>query len=341
MRYNYYILSQIGELYSFLFSDLEGLDEVKVITSTHKLMGWKYPFWRIHTGKDFNKKVSFPFKSVWNTQYLKGVNKFKDKDKPICFVLLGIWASFAFETGLCETIRKQYPSAKIVWYNSDILSKRRPMYPKEWNKSDYPDMDYAHRIFDMILSYDQGDCEKHDLVYYPTFYSSFHGEKQEMKKSDVYFCGRAKDRLPEIISAYEKLRDAGLKPDFYVTGVPENEQVYPGEITYGSGMSYQEIIQHILNSKALLEIMQKGASGFTVRTNEAVVFDKKLITNNPALKDAPFYNPEYISIFSEQDASDLDTSFLKKLKSDDEKADYHYKDKVSPKAFLQFLDDRL
>lgn len=340
MKYNYYVMTEPNELYQCMFADLEHTDGVVLNASTHKLMGWKYPLWRIHTGKDFNAKVKLPYKSVWNKSYFRRMGEFANPDKPICFVMSGMWVQMAFELGFCETIRAKYPNAKIVWYLTDLVAKFPAAYFKKDERHPYPDMCKASRMFDMIVSFDQGDCNKYGLTYYPLLYSSMMNTDKE-PDYDIYFCGKAKDRLPQIIKAYEYLKGHGLKLDFYLTGVPRAKQIYPDEITYGSGISYKENVERLNRSKAMLEIMQKGGSGYTIRCNEVVCFDKKLITNNANVKDAPFYNQKYISIFVKPDATDIDMEFLKELKNSNEPVDYHYKEKMSPVELLKFIDERI
>ena len=42
----------------------------------------------------------------------------------------------------------------------------------------------------------------------------------------------------------------------------------------------------------MLEIMQQGGHGYTLRYCEAIAMGKKLATNNPEIEKAPFYNKE-------------------------------------------------
>lgn len=340
MKYNYYILSAPSELYNQAYSDLRNKSYTSVNMWPRKIFKWKYIFWRIHTGTDINKIITLPFKHLWNKKIISNTNVFYDNTKPICFLLSGIWAQMGLELGLTNTIRKLYPDSKIVWYLSDLICKIPPLYHKS-QSLDSQYVSHAKQNFDMIISFDQGDCEKYGLIYYPLFYSKFIGKKENMENSDIYFCAKAKDRLPEIIKAYEMLRNQRLKLDFYLTGVKKENQVYPDEITYGNGMSYSENIQHILHTKCLLEIMQKGGKGYTIRANEAVIFDCKLLTNNPLIKEAPFYNDEFISSFNNPDLSDMDIEFLRKIHSNKEKANYNYKEQMSPIQLIKFIDEKL
>ena len=66
-------------------------------------------------------------------------------------------------------------------------------------------------------------------IYYPLVYSEVHVEDDnDIPESDVYFVGKAKDRLSEIISFFEKCDAAGLKCDFHLVDVLINENLLNG-----------------------------------------------------------------------------------------------------------------
>lgn len=339
MKYNYYILSVPSEYWHFMYSDLGDVDYAIVNDNCKDLIGRFYKLWQYHNSKTFNKTVNLPFKSIWNRCYVRNHKAFTDKSKPICFIVNGVWAYRVMELGLGKYIRKQFPGSKIIWYLGDLISKQKPEFPDLHKSQSYPDMEKAKIVFDRIISFDHGDCRRYVLTYYPLIFSTYKGEKKaDIQECDVYFCGQAKDRLPLIMRCYSVLKSRGLKLDFFLTGVPASHQIEAEGITYGDWRSYETNLQHVWHCKAQLEIMQSGGEGFTIRTNEVIGLDKKLITNNCKIKEAPFYNKSYISVFSKDDASDIDIDFIEGLKDDGERIDYNYKSKMSPIEFLNFVD---
>lgn len=58
--------------------------------------------------------------------------------------------------------------------------------------------------FDLVLSYDYNDAKRYDILYYPTPYSAIPVESVTNPDNDVYFLGKGKNRLTEIIDAYER-----------------------------------------------------------------------------------------------------------------------------------------
>ena len=96
----------------------------------------------------------------------------------------------------------------------------------------------------------------------------------EVFKSDVFYVGTDK-RRSHVLSKLV----AELKP-YYMTGL----------------MSYDEYCARAAGAACMLEILQKGQTGMTMRTLEALFFNKKLITTNAAARLLPFYHPDNIYV---------------------------------------------
>ena len=160
-----------------------------------------------------------------------------------------------------------------------------------------------------------------------------------MPYSDVYMLAKAKNRLNDIFKIYTILKDNNLKPNLLLAGVDIQDQKYKDEITYlNKSIPYEENLQYIFHTHCILEVMQKNGIGFTQRACEAVCLGKKLLTNNPHIKNEPFFNLEYISTFTSP--NDIDSDFLKKIK-DPIDINYHYKEKMSPIELLNLIENYL
>ncbi len=322
LKYNYVILGTSADFLRTAYGDVEKVEyavyQYKLLNSQSALLNKLY---RYHTSPTLNEKIPMPFRGIWNPLIFK--NPFKD-DKPLCFILFG--NKRLFTSTFINYIRKTYRGSKIVFFCQDLISR-------SWGEK-YSEI---KGFFDLILSFDHADAEKYGMHYYPLVYSPCDvPEDDSIPESDVYFVGKAKDRLAEILKAFEKFRDAGLKCDFYITGVKPEDQKYADEITYGNQMPYIENLKHIKKTKCLLEIMQGGGRGYTLRFDEAIMYDKKMITNNPEIINAPFYHPDRISVFEK--AKDLDAAFVLR---EPIKADYGWKEKLSPLKMLEYIDERI
>lgn len=60
-------------------------------------------------------------------------------------------------------------------------------------------------------------------------------------------------------------------------------------------------------SRAILDIVKEGQVGITKRPMEAILFNKKLITNNKAIEKYDFYCPENIFILGKDSLNNLKT----------------------------------
>lgn len=320
MEYKFLIGGSNNDYYIVSYRDIMQMDNVtycrEFLQSDSKLLKWIYTH---HFGVGMNRFVELPFKSVWNRFYLK--NSFSHEDQ-LCILLFANYLQLE-RFGLVEFLRKRYPNARIVCFYQDIAATVKA-FPPEKAKSE----------FDLVLSFDQRDCDQYGWVYYPLVYSMPEiSDDPSIEKSDVYFVGKAKNRLNDIYGAYERLTAAGLKCDFHITGVSEQDRKYTDSIVYRDVMPYEENLKRINKTRCMLEIMQKGGHGYTLRYCEAIAQGKCLITNNPEIANAPFYSPERISVFGDVDAIDLQF-----VVNSPWKVDYNYIDKLSPVHLLEFLE---
>lgn len=330
LKYNYVVFGTDSDLARFTFSDLVDKEGVYLAPTIEENLGGIYPIYRFHLSDKVNSIVKLPLKSIWNPYYFK--NPFED-DKPICFVFMR-YVSFVNKTiNLTDYFRKKYQGSKCVLYIRDLFERQINKY---YNTPF--DIEDIRKQYDLTITFDEGDRNKYKLAYFPLVMSSFHEPVKNMPESDVFFVGWAKNRLKEIIGAYEVLRSHGLRLDFNLAGVEEDQKVYKDDIHYISYMDYGENLQHVVHTKCLLEIMQKGQASFTQRGAEAVCLGKKLLTNNSIIEKEPFYNPEYISRFD--NPRDMDEAFIAKI-SEDINVDYHYKEHFSPLALLAAIDKQL
>lgn len=198
-----------------------------------------------------------------------------------CFFLFFESWYAVYTTDYIDYLRHRYPKAQLVLYLQDVVSSN-PCFEQE----------IIRRRFNRILTYDKGDAMRYDLQYAPTPYSRLDiAEADASVKCDVFFCGHAKNRLPRIMQAYEAIKQAGLTCRFYITGVPRNEQKVLPDIIYNTPMPYTEIVRHIAGCKAILEIMQRDADGYTARLWEAISYNKHLLTDNRSIRNSCFDSP--------------------------------------------------
>ena len=100
-------------------------------------------------------------------------------------------------------------------------------------------------------------------------------------------------------------------------------------IIYIQLIDYNQILDELQKFDTVLEVVQPGQVGVTLRYYEAITYNKKLITNNEMVKKLPFYNPDYMFVFC--DPEDIDLEWVKRSIKDD----YHYNNEFSPKELVK------
>lgn len=334
MKCEYVFFWPKWDLYSQSFSDVISLENVQYID--RPLLKLRGIYRRIydfvhyeHNGfikKCLHKIARSIFRDdYWMSFYFDGK---KQRKKNYVFIVSAAW--FLFNDDFLYFLKRHYSQAKFVLFLCDLFNS---------HKIKALNLQEIRQYFDLVLSFDQNDCQRYDFTYHPLVFSQYRGIIEDLPMYDIYFLGQPKNRFKELISCFEKFWKYGLKTDICLVGVKPEEQVYKEKIQYSDEfISYKENLQRTLHAKCELEIMQKGGAGYTQRMCEVIALDKKIVTNNPLIHEAPFYNPDYI--FQIRSAEDITEELCKKIKSE-VIVDYHYKDKLSPVELLNFINARL
>ena len=169
-------------------------------------------------------------------------------------------------------------------------------------------LDKLNDWYDVVYAFDLEDSKKYNFKYFPLIYSYNHIDVKE--KNQVFYVGKAKDRYNMLMNCYDKLEELGINRKFYIVDVPEENQKHKDEIQYNKFLTYNECLKNIQESSCLIDIIQGESTGFTIKTCEAVYYDKLLITTNQNVKNAPFYDERYILVINS--AEDITKEFFEK-----------------------------
>ena len=105
------------------------------------------------------------------------------------------------------------------------------------------------------------------------------------------------------------MKTIDLRCEFYIAEVKEEERIYGLEgIHYIKYMKYSKTLELISRSKCLLEVVQEGQVGSTMRSMEALVYRKKLLTNDKSIKSQEYFCKENMFVFEEP--IDIDKDFI-------------------------------
>ena len=103
-------------------------------------------------------------------------------------------------------------------------------------------------------------------------------------------------------------------------------------------MDYMSYLRNMQHTKCLLEVMQGGSEGLTLRAIEAICYNKMLLTSNTDIVSIDYYNKDYISIIiNKNNELYIDPSFLARMKQNII-VNYYYDGGFSPKYLLQHIE---
>jgi hypothetical protein len=233
--------------------------------------------------KKFNLQLGTFFYGNW-----------KKKLPNIDFIIVN---SHFFSRPLIKYLNRKFPTIRIVVWYSNPVAKDTPV-------SFYSGLNCE------LWSFDKNDCEKYDMQLNNQFVDKMKltvTKNDDRYHSDVCFIGVDKNRLPLLLELEEYFISKQLKPMIYIVNSFSNSRT---DYDYKEALSYSELINYEGNTRAILDIVQKGQEGISLRPLEALFLNKKLITNNFSVQKLDFYRQENIFILTEENKQEM-LEFLK------------------------------
>ncbi len=135
------------------------------------------------------------------------------------------------------------------------------------------------------FTFEPKDAERFQIGLLHQFYRmKLDYQENEEYKYDFYFIGFIKNRSREIEELRSLLINEGFSVCFHV--VQNVDQVIP----------YEQSLINYRYAKCLVELVEDGLEGITLRPLEALALRKKMITNNTEIINEEFYNPNNIFV---------------------------------------------
>lgn len=282
---------------------------------------------KIYFSYRINRKFKLPFKTFWYKDMKEKIKENVGINDEIC-VLIYDHNVFGGEETFLKYLKKHFKNIKLAYIFTNIVNYTAAKERKY--------LDKLNNWYDIVFAFDPKDAEKYNFEYSPLIYDaddSYNKRDTENKDNLVFYVGQAKDRLEVLLKSYERLKELGVKCDFHIANVLDGNKKYDNEIVYNKFMSYNDAVNYIKKATCLIDIIQGDSTGLTIKTCEAVCYDKKLITTNKHVKEYPFYDPRYIRVM--ESINDIDLDFF------NENADVHYskegKNYFSADSFLKRL----
>ena len=249
---------------------------------------------------------------------------------PSCFVFYESFYRDLKNLKFFQHLRDNYPDCKLVlWIINPIhvCQKVRGMFV------DDADTKEILSTFDCIFTYNQVDAMDYGLTYFEGPYSVLPYE-QPKEEVDIFFVGLAKNRLEKILRAYESFKAAGFICDFHIADIPNPISTNFDDLHFNRYLSYAEVLEHVLHSRAVLDIAQRGTYGLTMRYFESLAYNKNFITDNAFYRQDRFTSPKLFLI-------DRSLEIDKEKFMDAAKFSSNYKNEYSPLRLISFLESIL
>ncbi|MCM1059371.1 MAG: hypothetical protein NC452_03660 [Eubacterium sp.] len=230
---------------------------------------------------------------------------------------------------LFEYLRNTYPNCVLACALTDIVDSYIKF--KDFN------IDELTSTFDVVCTYNAIDAQKYGFSLAPSRLYNFEWVRsdEDIPESDVFFVGLNKNRLDKLLKVYEICTQKGLKCDFYISDVGNDKMKYADKIVYNKRISYEEVLKRCKKTKCIVNLIQTGAEGITLRDQEAIGMNKCLITDNPAILDSDFYTREKVIWFD-----NIETE-IDKVFSHSENINWNGTDKHSALSYYQWLEDMI
>ena len=254
---------------------------------------FRYKNWREQLNNIYRKTVlgDKKYKEILRKAFIENTLREKAKRLPEYETILVMTTDF-FSEEFLSIIRTK--TKKLVGNHWDGLSRTPDVYPKL-------------KFFDKFFVFDKNDVdEKKNIFFLTNFFFNFEEEKtQPIIKNDVFYIGTYVEQRFKTLkefSAILSLKKISQKILLFSWDKREPE----GEINFTNQfLTYDENMSWVKSSKALLDLKLKEHNGLSFRFFEALKYEKKLITDNPDVKNYDFYRQENIFIIGEDSEGNL------------------------------------
>ena len=317
---------------NLLFIGPKFFDYHEIITNGLKEKGYTVTYFDDRPSTStFMKAIIRKKKSLVKSQIKKYFEKIlescKEKKYDVVFVLIGE----SLYSDMIVQMRQVLPKAKFIFYDWDAIEN-------------FPSREEFSRHFDYCYTFDNNDVEKYKwFKFLPLFYTESVDNYIEDKR-DALFIGTIKKGKFKFVKVMEiALNEHGFNSYFYYyiqsKAVFYYSKFFNGDMRRAKisdfsfkRVSKEETYQLMKESKYIVDVPMKNQNGLTIRTFEALGFNKKLITTNKNVANYDFYDPQNIYIYDGH--FDFESDFFTKPYK---MLDKSIKEKYSLSSFLNTL----
>lgn len=327
MNTQYIMVMSGGPEAPLVFGDLKFDDRVIYLDKPLKpISSLLDKFRKVHLATKINKKVELPFRGIWNSSLsLSTINFSKDVKYHIIFINTSI---VKYNIAYLRELKSQY-NINFYLYMLDSVNTYRGYEVRRYL--------FKYNILTRVYSFDNEDCKKYQFTYFmqPIAKQHLHYKERHKNNYDLYFLGRSKGRGKELAKFYEKYHHQ-LKLNIKVLPDNQIEEEYFKKLgIYSSYIPYIENVKNIDQSNVILELLQNEQTGNSLRYQEAILYNKKLITTNKNIAHLPFFNEKNMLIIDNLDQIDL--AWIQEQST----VDYQYNNEFSATKLIDHIAENI
>lgn len=271
-----YVIYPDVEIWQYMLQDYkEDRDGIRI-----RALNQNCKKWQLAMRKIFNNS-RLPSVFLFNQRLRKELSALKGGDSVLLCDYADPVLAKAINSLVSPVVKKHF------WIWNPVTDKDRSFYS------------HAFKVMNVngfrLATFDKHDAKIFNIDYYPQFYRMDMDKKEDFEiLYDFYFIGASKGRDKIINSLNETLSS---KYKTYLKLVNKKSD----------SITYSENINNVIHSRCLIDIVQAGQSGLTLRPLEALAYNKKLISNNKNLIKCDFYHKDNIFILGIDKLEDIDT----------------------------------
>ena len=224
---------------------------------------------------------------------------------------------------ILDTLKKLGPQDQILVINPELIDMEFHRQIKQCTKRYiaylYDSLarcpaQHLFSEFDEIFTFDKKDALDHHFKLI-TNYNYLPDQKTSVQpKYDLVYLGSFDNRISLLSTISAQMDKLNLNYNFVVVG----KKSWTKNISFQNQntilykrqrVKHEDIPDFYLQGNIVLDLVRDNQTGLSFRIFETMALKKKIITNNPTIKDYDFYNPANVFILNEE-ASNIEKSFF-------------------------------
>ncbi|QBO58179.1 glycosyltransferase [Chryseobacterium salivictor] len=223
---------------------------------------------------------------------------------------------------ILEKLNKLGPQDQILVINPELIDREFHVQIKKFTKRYiaylYDSLarcpaQHLFDLFDNVFSFDKADAAKNSFQLITNYNYLPELKQTQPAEYDLIYLGSFDNRIGPLAKIIAKIEELNLSYSCVVVGKKTWTKKLvqnAGEITFTrKRIKHNDIPRYYSEGKVLVDLMRDNQTGLSFRFFEAMALKKKIITNNPTVKEYDFYRPENILVLND-DLSNLDRSFF-------------------------------